>query len=273
MVVPIKVQAQLNLVPNPGFEIYSSCPQYPPDGNIDRATPWFQPNVAFNSSDFLHTCDTNDTYMSVPTNYFGSQLPNSGNGYSGIVCFAVPSPNNAREYLEVELLDTLNAGLRYNVSFYISLGDSSQYGCNNIGVHFSDSIILYDPFVSSILLSVPFHIYSSNIIDDAVGWQLITGKYNAVGGERYLVVGNFLPDSLATFQSTGFGVRPVSYYYFDDFIVSLDSSTSIVELNIKDDIISPNPSLDVLPISTTHGRSLNGNITFSNLHCQMVVSA
>ena len=272
VIAPLQISAQTNLIPNPGFEVYTSCPQFPPDGNIDKSTPWFQPNISFNSSDFLHICDTIDTYMSVPTNYFGSQLPNSGNGYSGIVCFGVPSPNNYREYLEVELIDTLKGGSVYNVSFYVSLGDSSQYGCNNIGVHFSDSIILYDPFVSSILLNLPLHIYSSSIIVNALSWQLVSGKYTALGGEKYLVVGNFLPDSLTTFQSTGFGVRPVAYYYFDDFNVSLDSTTSIEELKIDDIIISPNPSANVFTISTVNGLLLNGKLAISNLQGQQVVS-
>lgn len=274
VIVPIKVAAQINLVPNPSFENYTSCPHYPPDGNINRAFPWFQPNIAYNSSDFLHTCDTIDTYMSVPTNYFGFQSPINGSGYAGIACLFPPVPNDlGREFLEVELSEILKAGFMYNVSFYVSLGDSSQYACNNIGVYFSDTIIFYDPFLTSILSLNPFHVFESNVVINSLGWHLVSGTYTASGGEKYLMVGNFKPDTATVFQLTGFGVRPVAYYYFDDFNVSLDSSTSVEELNIRDVIISPNPSSDAFIISTAQGLLLNGNITISNLQGQQVVSA
>lgn len=270
--VPLFLTAQTNLVPNPGFELYSSCPQFPPDGSINNAIPWFQPWTTLNSTDFFNVCNTTDTFYSVPVNFIGSQFPNTGDGYAGILIFYPPSPNSGREYLEVELLDTLNAGFKYNVSFYVSLGDTSQYACNNIGLHFSDTIILYDPFNSPVLLQIPFHVFSSSIINDALGWQLISGEYIASGGEKFMIVGNFIPDSLISFQLTGFGTRPAGYYYFDDFNVSLDTTSSIDELSIEDIIISPNPSSDVFTISTVHGLSLNGIIAISNLQGQQVIS-
>jgi len=276
VVVPIKVTAQANLVPNPGFEIYSSCPQFPPDGSIVNAVPWFQPWTSLNSTDFFHACDTVDQMVSVPINFGGYQWPHSGYGYAGILCYFSSNPNppiNSREYLEVELLDTLMAGLVYNVSFYVNLGDTSQYACNNIGVHFSDSIILFNPFTSPLLLQVPFHVYTQTIISDSVVWNLISGNYTANGGEKFMVVGNFKPDTATSFQLTGFGTKPAAYYYFDDFNVSLDSSTSVEEFNIRDVIISPNPSSDVFTIRTAQGLPLNGNITISNLQGQQVVSS
>jgi hypothetical protein len=276
IVVPIKVSGQLNLVPNPGFEIYSSCPLFPPDGSIVYAVPWLQPWTTFNSSDFFHTCDTIDQMVSVPNNFGGYQWPHSGNGYAGILCFYSSSPNppiNSREYLEVELVDTLIAGLVYNVSFYVSLGDTSQYACNNIGVHFSDSIILFDPFASPLLLQVPFHVFTQNIISDGLGWQIISGNYVANGGEKYMVIGNFEPDTSTLVQLSGFGSLPVAYYYFDDFNVSLDTTSSIDELNGGDLIVSPNPSTDVFTISTKYGLLLNGSLLVSNLHGQQVLAA
>ena len=273
--MPLFLTAQTNLVPNPGFESYTSCPQFPPDGNIDRAFPWFQPWTTSNSSDFFHTCDTIDQMVSVPNNFGGYQWPHSGNGYAGILCFYSANPNppiNSREYLEVELVDTLIAGSEYNVSFYVSLGDTSQYACNNIGVHFSDSIILFDPFTSPLLLQVPFHVFTQNIISDGLGWQIISGNYVANGGEKYMVIGNFEPDTSTLVQLSGFGSRPAAYYYFDDFNVSLDSTTSLEELKIDDIVISPNPSTDVFTVSTKYGFLLNGKVEAFNLEGQLIIS-
>ena len=274
--VPLFLMAQTNLVPNPGFETYSSCPQFPPDGNINKATPWFQPRTDFNSSDFFHVCDTIDQIMSIPINFTGNQWPHSGNAYAGILCYYSTFPNppiDSREYLEVELTDTLKAGLVYNISFYVNLGDTSQYACNNIGIHFSDTLILYNGSISNLLLNVPFHVFSQSIVTDTVGWHLISGKYTAYGGEKFMVVGNFLNDISTSYISTGIGSKPWAYYYFDDFNVSLDSTSSIDELNIEDITISPNPSADVFTISTVHGLSLNGNIAITNLQGQQVMSA
>jgi hypothetical protein len=276
LLMPLFLLAQTNLVPNPGFESYTSCPQFPPDGNINRAFPWFQPWTDFNSSDFFHACDTIDQMMSVPSNFWGYQWPHTGDGYSGILCYYSSFPNppiNSREYLEVELTDSLTAGFTYNVSFYVSLSDTSQYACNNIGVHFSDTIILYNTTISNVLLNVPFHVFSQIVVTDNVGWHLVSGKYIASGGEKFMVAGNFLNDISTSFISTGFGSQPWAYYYFDDFNVSLDSSTSLEELSLEDIIISPNPSADVFTISTADGFIMNGNLVISNLQGQHVLSA
>ncbi len=270
--MPLFLTAQTNLVPNPGFESYTSCPQLPPDGNIDKAFPWFQPWTDLNSSDFFHVCDTVDQMMSVPINFGGYQWPHSGNGYAGIGCIAPLSPNLGREYLEVELTDSLTAGFTYNVSYHVSLGDTSQYACNNIGVHFSDTVILYNTSISNVLLNVPFHVFSQLIITEMVGWYLISGKYTANGGEKYMVVGNFLNDISTSYISTGNGSQPWAYYYFDDFNVSLDSTTSLEELKIDDIVISPNPSTDVFTVSTKYGFLLNGKVEAFNLEGQLIIS-
>ena len=69
--------AQLNLVPNPSFEIYDTCPYddfNPPYSGVNaicRAIPWFQHNSPnpYNcggSTDFYHECGS-----SVPQNIDG----------------------------------------------------------------------------------------------------------------------------------------------------------------------------------------------------------
>ena len=269
--MPLFLTAQTNLVPNPSFESYTSCPQYPPDGNINRAFPWFQPWNNSNSSDFYHSCDTIDQNMSVPINFLGFQYPKIGNGYSGIFCFFQPS-NNGREYMEVELSTTLLSGATYNISFYSNLSNFSQYAIDNIGIAFSDTIFSFG-LQSTTLISMNCDLCSSLVITDTLNWTYLTGKYIAQGGEKFMLVGNFKHDSLISINATGFGNYPGAYYYFDDFNVSLDSSTSLEELSLEDIIISPNPSADVFTISSADGFIMNGNFAICNLHGQQVVSA
>jgi hypothetical protein len=168
--MPLFLTAQTNLVPNPSFESYTSCPQYPPDGNINRAFPWFQPWNNSNSSDFYHSCDTIDQNMSVPINFLGFQYPKIGNGYSGIFCFFQPS-NNGREYMEVELSTTLLSGATYNISFYSNLSNFSQYAIDNIGIAFSDTIFSFG-LQSTTLISMNCDLCSSLVITDTLNWHL-----------------------------------------------------------------------------------------------------
>jgi hypothetical protein len=88
-------KTQLNLVPNPGFEIYDTCPQdlfnppYSGTNAICRAIPWFQPNspgiTCSGSTDFFHACSS-----FVPQNILGFQYARTGSGYAGAGIAYVP---------------------------------------------------------------------------------------------------------------------------------------------------------------------------------------
>jgi OmpA-OmpF porin, OOP family len=66
-----------NLVPNPSFETYSSCPEG--ISEVDLAVPWINPT--FGTSDFFHSCSSN--FVDVPYNFFGFQYAHTGEGYGG----------------------------------------------------------------------------------------------------------------------------------------------------------------------------------------------
>ncbi len=84
-------KAQINLVPNPSFEIYFQCPDNL--SQIDNAIPGFQPLIHSNTSDYYDTC--NNIY-----NIFNTQMPRSGGGFAGIILYS----GSWREYIEVKLL-------------------------------------------------------------------------------------------------------------------------------------------------------------------------
>src|SRR5688572_25974605 len=105
---------QFNYVPNPSFENLDTCPytaSNTPYGGINYAIPWFQPCVVMNSSDYFNICAATSD-VDVPMNFAGYQLPRTGNAYAGIIMRMV-STTNYREYLEIELLDTLQNNHRY----------------------------------------------------------------------------------------------------------------------------------------------------------------
>jgi hypothetical protein len=51
LIYSINATAQVNLVPNPSFEVFDTCPDAP--SQITRAIPWFQPYLPQSSRDFL----------------------------------------------------------------------------------------------------------------------------------------------------------------------------------------------------------------------------
>lgn len=97
-----KITAQVNLVSNPSFELYDSCPNS--GGQIYYADNWFQPyavngNVTLiSSSDYFNSCSS-IAGVGVPQNSVGYQIPLTGNAYAGIICFG-PGAFNYREYIE-----------------------------------------------------------------------------------------------------------------------------------------------------------------------------
>jgi len=98
-----KLTGQVNLVPNPSFEFYDTCPTTP--DKIKFAVPWFQPNYPqgqySSSTDYFNSCSTSS--FSVPANSDGYQFARTGQGYAGYGLFSAPTDYEPREYVEVEL--------------------------------------------------------------------------------------------------------------------------------------------------------------------------
>jgi hypothetical protein len=247
-----EVKAQ-NLVPNPSFEIYSNCPT-----NYNQLTGntgnWFA-NPIF-TPDYFNSCEPNSNFNGnmnpgVPHNLFGFQHASSGNGYAGFVAYSYDVPET-REFISTQLNSSLSIGTKYFVSFKVNLAWEPSLpvsnACNNIGIRFT---------VENLQSSWPFQpniaqIYSTNIINDTLGWTTISGSFIATDTSRYITIGNLFEDALTQVQSLNQPGVGAAYYFLDDVCVSSDSLTcfglSVGELekqispNIK---ISPNPTTDL----------------------------
>jgi hypothetical protein len=103
---PSRIIAQpINLVPNPSFEVYDSCPSTwtSGDGPIVLANPWFQPYIPASSSDYFNSCDVTSNFWGVPFNVLGYQLARTNQAYAGIILrYGNNNSTNYREYIEVE---------------------------------------------------------------------------------------------------------------------------------------------------------------------------
>lgn len=215
------VSAQ-NLVPNPSFETYSSCPNS--SSQVNYATPW---NTAQNSPEYLNSCSAS-IYADVPTNYFGFQNANTGQAYMGGLfygSFAGSYLADLREHLYVPLTSPLVVGQTYYLSFYVNLVDNSEYAINRMGMQFCSS------YNASFPLNNTAHLYSSSVIADKTNWVNVTGSMVATTAFNAVMVGNFFNDAntTVTFVGSSVDIGYNAYYFIDDVYVS----TTPIVLPIK----------------------------------------
>jgi gliding motility-associated-like protein len=201
-----------NLVPNWSFEDTVGCPYT--FSQIYFSPPWYSPTQG--SPDYFNTCNSTTTSFGVPANAFGNQNPKTGQAYAGMYVFGI-SPANAREYIQVQLLDSMKAGKKYCVTFYTSLSDYSNQAISNLGLYISSQQV-----TSTSILPLPVTPQINNTngyLINKVEWTLISGTYIAVGGEKYITIGNFLDDANTDTTSFGGINGQHAYYYIDDVTV------------------------------------------------------
>src|ERR1043165_7919647 len=217
-----------NLVPNYSFELYSSCPNN--GDQLNYAIPWYSPTTA--TPDYFNTCGSGG--YGAPLNIWGYQNAKTGNGYGQIAVYGSIT-TSIREYLQIALSDTLVQGKLYCISFYVSQAGISYYSAHNpiaiteIGLLLSNTAVSSSndqplPYTPQIVSPV------GTFITDTVQWVEISGLYTALGGEKYLTIGNFKDDaSTDTVFIANSGINPQGYYYVDD--VSIIDCDSLVGLN------------------------------------------
>lgn len=237
-----------NLVHNRKFEGYWSCPTTL--GQLNYTSFWFNPTGT--TPDYYNSCSTNQA--GVPNNAVGYQMAHSGAGYCGIVNYS----DNLywREYIEIQLSSPLIANSCYHFEMYWNLADVVKYTSDEMGVYFSNVAITctscaalpYQPQIENATGNMP----------DTMNWTLVSGNYTAIGGEHYIIIGNFKNDTNTTLvivnPNANVGNGPEFYTYIDD--VSLSLCTEIEEQNTNTEInIYPNPAKEELYIKNN---SLSG---------------
>ncbi|MBI3501838.1 MAG: T9SS type A sorting domain-containing protein [Bacteroidetes bacterium] len=235
-----------NLVPNPSFEIFDTCPNA--QGQIIHAIGW--KNFNQYSPDYYNMCSTANNYLvSVPHNWTGYQQAASGNAYAGIYTYETPQPPadiNIRECIGAQLLSPLVIGTKYFFSFKANLALDTNHilnqATNNIGMLFST--IFYSQS-NPVPINNFAHVYSTAVITDTMNWTTIAGSFIADSAYKYVVIGNFFDNAHTTIiQMQDTIWDRIAYYFIDDVYVSTDSiAGGIAEQDMQGKIkIYPNPS-------------------------------
>lgn len=225
--------AGVNLVPNPSFENFTLCPTSV--NQLNPAVAWSSPTQG--SPDYFNVCAT-PSGVGVPANWAGNQPARTGSAY---VLVGVAEPalwTDFREYIEVQLSSPLVAGVSYDLSFYVSLADGSDYATSSIGAHFSAGSTGPQPQNTVIGITPQIENPAANIFTDKTGWTPVGGTYLPTGGEDHLTIGNFYDDAntvlvTAPPPSFPFSTGPYSSFYIDD--VSVEGVASCCNADIDAD--------------------------------------
>ncbi len=230
-------QAQ-NLIPNPGFESFSSCPSNSCQWNL--ATSWNNVNglntcnSSTGSPDYFNVCGTN--FFGTPLTLNGRVTPLGGSGMMGLSTWLSFS-SNFREYLSIALSSPLQTGNAYTLTFNYTNGESDPavaYGgaSTRLGAHFSVGALAQtgaQPILLTPTYETPGTIFNT-------GWQTVTFFFIAADNYTHLTFGNFRNDASTTVvqvappSSPGFSY---AYYYFDDLILAEEIVLPVSLLNFQ----------------------------------------
>ncbi len=202
-----------NLVNNPSFEQYYSCPVS--SAELYRSKYWW----GF-STDYFNVCvPPIPINVSVPLNFAGFQYAHTGVAYAGFIIYTNDVINyDYREAIKTKLSDTLIANKRYCTRFYISLSESSYLAFTNAYIYLdSIGILMTKDSVQDTLtplLNNGIRVQNDIFNIDTISWFEISNSFIANGGEQYLTIGNF--DNIINYTV---GETSYIYVYVDDVSV------------------------------------------------------
>jgi hypothetical protein len=217
---------------------------------IIKAKGWSSPTNG--SPDLIDSLSRPEYHM--PQNYMGYQLAQDSNRYYGIVVFS-KDRNNAREYIQSQLIKSLEKDSTYCFQLFISLADSTNYAIkNNLGVYFSTQII-QDQGVGRLNYIPQIEFIDEEYFLEKVNWVKYTAQFIATGDEKFITIGNFNDDAnIDTINIGSIGKQlwhDATYYYIDDiYLGHCDSIIGLPEISLNQQVnVYPNPTNDQLFIS------------------------
>jgi OOP family OmpA-OmpF porin len=231
-----------NLVPNGSFEEYTGCPgNFSESLNEFRVKQWHPATLG--TPDHFHSCSTGEA--DVPHNWAGVSEAYHGSGFAGIYLW-MEGNNPYREYLQCQLLQPLIKDSTYRIEFRYKLSSYSKFSIDRIGLLLTDSII--NARHDNVLKLTPtLSVISDSALTVTTGlWEAASLRYKALGGEKFLTIGNFFDNESTRFYKIL--SRPIAqdmlaksaYYYIDDVqVLSLyppvEMSTDLLpEFSLKD---------------------------------------
>jgi hypothetical protein len=273
-----------NLIKNPSFESHwgGGCYLPIPMSLYDS----FNVITSFDCTikDWIRISETPDGYW-----FRGNDLPkNNYSNYiyphSDSVCvgggFFSKLPNTLREIIEGKLTKPLIASHHYQFSMYVQLFDTIDainvgkiVGINSFSAVFTDTMI--PSHVDLPIQNYTPQVQINQMVTDTQHWVLLMDTFVANGGEQFVSIGNFKPDSLTQFVlvDSQSNLPEASYYFIDDVsLIDLDDTASGIneQVAVEKLEVYPNPASNQL---TVGGNQFSVNtIEVSNVLGQVCIS-
>ena len=230
------LQAQQNIVPNPGFERYAAAPlgwSYKGAYFGEVVKYWFSATTA--------SPDIYGPGVRVPNDWaakgFGKQAPHGGKSMAGLTLYGCTNGKpHCREYLEIQLAEPLVVGQAYYLEYWVTPLEKSMH-INNLGAYFSvkeirrttDEILIREPQVNQ-----------AEIVAASSGkWVKVSGQFVAKYEAEHILIGNFNDDEHTLSTAPYVDTYNYAYYYIDD--VLLKKIPPFLPVPIKDDDLTRQP--------------------------------
>jgi OmpA-OmpF porin, OOP family len=223
---------QPNLVPNGGFEEFDGFPigWYYKGSDFDNVVKyWSSPTTA--------SPDAYGAKVRVPASWaekgFGKQSAHGGTNFTGITVYGcVNGKPHCREYIQIQLTESLVIGQNYNIDFWYGQLQKSLR-INNLGVYFSEKqvSIVGEPCLKMFKPQVK----ASKILEAKKdSWAHFSMKFTATTEADWLIIGNFDDDETTSIMaSPSVNGLNFAYYYIDD--VTLRKLDPIKKIPVKED--------------------------------------
>lgn len=226
-----------NLVPNPGFEqtkrLQCAWTQKARKFNDEVMIGWNSPTET--TPDHFSTLNDPNCWANPTKRTNGKTTPRAGDCMTGIKVWGKgATPTYWHEYLQIELPETLEAGKRYIMEMFVQRGNFSDEASNNLGMYLSAV-----PVKTRDCLPLYFtpQVNEDETVDNS-GWHKVRGVIDAIGTERYLLIGNFYSDEITHHKRLPQGERG-AYYFIDD--VNIRTAPPGTTLTAKPMISTPPP--------------------------------
>lgn len=221
LIITTNLVAQ-NLIPNPSFEDSHCCPST--YSMFYCIQGWAAPTKG--TTDYYSSCELKHytPIVRTPTNFFGHQEPVDGIAYIGLYTYY---HTDYREYALTKLKEPLQVNETYHLNFWISLADTAGTSIRSLGVAFTKT--QYQKMQFTNITELPYleiYLPDSSFIKDKKQWFQLNLEYQAIGGEEFLMIGNFKDNaSTDTLQLQDDHIASEeqfdSYYYLDDVCLGI----------------------------------------------------
>jgi len=207
-----------NIIPNSGFDDLHS--------GKHSIYPWTKINTI---DFFLETKSGKTSTSNIQDKNFIPRKARSSPAYIGMRV-----KSDYREFLQIKLPAPMIANHKYVFEMHVINSSYSSHYLRSIGVAFSERKYAYasDIIVMRFRPQIEF-CEKNGIKSETDDWRQLTATYVAVGGEKFLTIGNFSEKKKDRLSGKKFSVFPKpqkeAYIYIDDIsLIDLDAAPNAI---------------------------------------------